>query len=225
MAGENYILRYVDSDAFKNFNQIFGTLKTRGCIQFQWFWYVYAKSDMDHAANHEEESDPHFTVNSNETRYVAIDSVKSIIPQQTDDTFAVLGLNIQSIAAKFDSFLGVLWYLDDNKIHFNTICLQETWLSHKSDTSLYNTPSYQLIHKGKSCSEHGGLMTYLDEEYSYTVRDLMITSDLWDGLFINIQHEHLPQNCIGIILSLKTISVFFSVAIIINVITIVYHEY
>ena len=67
-------------------------------------------------------------------------------------------------------------------------------LSHKSDTSLYNIPGYQLIHKGKSCSEHGRLMTYLDEKYSYTVKDLMIASDLWEGLFINIQHEHLPQN-------------------------------
>ena len=61
-------------------------------------------------------------------------------------------------------------------------------------TSLYNIPGYQLIHKGRSCSEHGGLMTFLDEEYSYTVRDLMIASDLWEGLFINIHHEHLPQN-------------------------------
>ena len=39
----------------------------------------------------------------------------------------------------------------------------------------------------------GVVFTYLDEEYSYTVRDLMIASDLWEGLFINIQHEHLPQ--------------------------------
>ena len=37
-------------------------------------------------------------------------------------------------------------------------------------------------------------MTFLDEEYSYTVRDLMIASDLWEGLFINIHHEHLPKD-------------------------------
>ena len=130
---------------------------------------------MAHAADHEAESEPRFTVNSNDSRYVEIESMKSIIPQKTDDTFAVLSLNIHSIAA---------------------ICLQETWLSHKSDASLYNIPGYQLIHKGKSCSEHGGLITYLDEEYSYTVRDLMIASDSWEGLFINVQHEHLPQNLI-----------------------------
>ena len=79
--------------------------------------------------------------------------VKSIIPQKTDDTFAVLSLNIQKIGAKFDSFLGFLSYLEENNINFNAICLQETWLPHKSDTSLYNIPGYQLIHKGRSCSE------------------------------------------------------------------------
>ena len=196
MAEEHYILHYVNSNAFKNSNQILGTFEdsVKGAYDFNDSRYVSAKSDMDHAADHEAESDPHFTVNSNDSRYVSIDSVKSIILQKTDDTFAVLSLNIQSIAAKFDSFLGFISYSDENNIHFNAICLQETWLSHKSDASLYNISGYQLIHKGKSCSEHGGLITYLDEEYSYTVRDLMIASDLWEGLFTNKQHEHLPQN-------------------------------
>ena len=141
MAGENDILHYVNSGAFKNFNQILGTFEdsVEGACNFNDSRYVSAKSDMNDAANHEAESDPHFTVNSNDSRYVAIDLVKSIIPQKTDDTFAILSLNIQSIGAKFD--------------HFNAICLQETWLSHKSDTSLYNIPGYQLIHKGRSCSE------------------------------------------------------------------------
>ena len=132
MAGENDILHYGNSGAFKNFNQILGTFEdsVEGAYNFNDSRYVSAKSDMDHAANHEAESDPHFTVNSNDSRYVAIDSVKSIIPQKTDDTFAVLSLNIQSIGAKFDSFLGFLSYLDENNIHFNAICLQETWLSH-----------------------------------------------------------------------------------------------
>ena len=83
---------------------------------------------MDHAANHEAESDPHFTVNSNDSRYVAIDSVKSVILHKSNDRFTVLSLNIQSIAAKFDLFLGFLSYLDGNNIHFNATCLQETWL-------------------------------------------------------------------------------------------------
>ena len=132
MAGENDILHYVNSGAFKNFNQNLGTFEdsVEGAYNFNYSRYVSAKSDVDHAANHEAESDPHFTVNSNDSRDVAIDSVKYIIPQKTYDTFAVLSLNIQSIGAKFDSFLGFLSYLDENNIHFNAICLHETWLSH-----------------------------------------------------------------------------------------------
>ena len=118
MAGENYILHYVNSNAFKNFNQILGTFEdsVEGAYNFSDSRYVSANSEMDHAAGHEAESDPHFTVNSNDSRYVAIVSVKSIIPQKTDDTFAVLSLNIQCIAAKSDSFLGFLSYLDENNI-------------------------------------------------------------------------------------------------------------
>ena len=79
---ENDILYYVNSDAFKNFNQSLWTFEdsVEGAYNFNGSRYVSSKSDMDHAANHEAESDPHFTVNSNDTRYVAIDSVKSIIP-------------------------------------------------------------------------------------------------------------------------------------------------
>ena len=142
----------------------------------------------------EPESEPHFSVNSNDSRYVAIDSVKSSIPQKTDATFSVLSLNIQSISAKFDSFVGFLSYLNENDIHFNALCLQETWLPDNNDTSQYDIPGYKSIHKGKPCSAHGGLMTYLDEEYSYNLRDLMIASDLWTGLFINVQHEHLQHD-------------------------------
>ena len=57
MEGENDILHDVNSDAFKNFNQIL-----------------------------EAESDLHFTANSNYSSHVAINSGKSIKPQKTDDT-------------------------------------------------------------------------------------------------------------------------------------------
>ena len=127
MAGENYILHYVNSDAFKNFNQIFGTFESRvhtismilGMFPRNLIWTtpLTMKRKVIHIS---------LSIPCNDSRYVAIDSVKSIIPQKTDDTFAVLSLNIQSIAAKFDSFLSFLSYLDENNINFNAICLQET---------------------------------------------------------------------------------------------------
>ena len=161
MAEENYILHYANNNACKNLNQILGTFEdpVEGAFSFNDSRYVSWKSDSDHTANNEPESEPHFSVNSNDSRYVAIDSVKSSIPQKNDATFSVLSLNIQSIGAKFDSFLGFLPYLNENDIHFNATCLQETWLSDNNDTSQYDIPGYKSIHKEKSCSAHEGLMT------------------------------------------------------------------
>ena len=93
------------------------------------------------------------------------------------DVFSVLSLNIQSTNAKFCSFTAFLTYLNDHNIHFSAITLQETWLSCESDISLYNIPGYHLIHKGKSCSAHGGLMTYLNDEFTFTIRSLVENSE------------------------------------------------
>ena len=108
MAEENDILHYVNNNAFKNLNLILGAFEdpVEGAFSFNDSRNVSWKSDSDHTANNEPESEPHFSVNYNDSRYVAIDSVKSSIPQKTDETFSVLSLNIQSIGAKCDSFLG-----------------------------------------------------------------------------------------------------------------------
>ena len=42
---------------------------------------------------------------------------------------------------------------------FSTICLQESWLTDDSDLSQYQLPNYNLIHQGKKCSGHGGLLS------------------------------------------------------------------
>ena len=49
----------------------------------------------------------------------------------------------------------------------SVICLQETWLSSESSTSLYDLPNYQLISRGKYCSNHGGLITYVHNDYNW----------------------------------------------------------
>ena len=37
---------------------------------------------------------------------------------------------------------------------FDTICLQETWLSDDSDITFYQIQGYNLISQGENCSEH-----------------------------------------------------------------------
>ena len=105
--------------------------------------------------------------------------------------FAILSLNIQSINSKFDSLTTFLSHLEANDVNFSAICLQETWLTSEQDVSIFNIPGYQLIHLGKSASTCGGLFIYLRDEYSFTVTGQYNQSDLWEGLFIEVQGECL----------------------------------
>ena len=74
--------------------------------------------------------------------------------------FSILSFNAQSINAKFDEFQIAINQI--NNIHeVSIICIQESWLSSDSDTSLFDIPNYQLVAKGKYCSNHGGLLIYV----------------------------------------------------------------
>ena len=110
-----------------------------------------------------------------------------------EKSFSLMSLNIQSINAKFDKLTTLLSYLNESNFMFSAICIQETWLRHDQDTSPFEIPGYNLIHKGKSCSEHGGLIIYLKEEFTYNYRKLYNQSNLWEGLFIDVFNEHINK--------------------------------
>ena len=110
-----------------------------------------------------------------------------------EKSFSLMSLNIQSINAKFDKLTTLLSYLNESNFMFSAICIQETWLRHDQDTSLFEIPGYNLIHKGKSCSEHGGLIIYLKEEFTYNYRKLYNQSNLWEGLFIDVFNERINK--------------------------------
>ena len=77
---------------------------------------------------------------------------------------------------------------------FSAICLQESWLTDDSDLSQYQLPNYNIIHQGKKCSGHGGLLIYLHKRYSHVVRKLYSSSDFWEGLFIDISGGNLSKH-------------------------------
>ena len=108
-------------------------------------------------------------------------------------TFNILTLNTQSINAKFDQLIAMLSTLEDKNITFSAICLQETWLSDYHDVSLLHIPGYNMIHQGKRCCGHGGLIVYLQEQYNYSVRNMYDASNLWEGLFIDIQGDSIEN--------------------------------
>ena len=148
------------------------------------------KSDSPNSP-HRNENGP--IVSSNDSRYVAIDNVDTIIPHDISDTFSVLSLNIQSINAKFDSLFIYLALLAEHNVNFSAICQQETWLDPHQDVSIFHIPGYKLINRARSCSAHGGLIIYLKDDYTYKERQLCNDSNIWEGLFIDIEHEGLDN--------------------------------
>ena len=122
--------------------------------------------------------------------YMLTESVLPFLIQRKRQ-FTVLSLNIQSINSKFDSLTAFLSHKDANDVNFSAICLQETWLSLEQDVSIFNIPGYHVVHSGKSASNCGGLFIYLRDKYSLTVTGQYDQSDLWEGLFIEVQGESL----------------------------------
>ena len=100
-------------------------------------------------------------------------------------------LNIQNVNAKFNNLFPVINNLASQGLYFGAICLQETWTSNDSHLSLFQLPGYQLIHQGNKCTKHGGLIIYLNESYSYKMRNLYTGSNIWEGMFIDINGGNL----------------------------------
>ena len=79
----------------------------------------------------------------------------------------VLSLNIQSLKAKYDelNIYAIMFLLQIIPTKITALCLQETWLSDESSTSIYNMLS--MFSNGKTCTNHGGLITYVTEHQCY----------------------------------------------------------
>ena len=82
----------------------------------------------------------------------------------------------------------------EHNIHFSAICLQIAWLDPHHDVYIFHIPDYKMINRGKSCSAHGGLIIYLKDEYTVEdERQLCNDSNVWESLFIDIEHEGLDN--------------------------------
>ena len=82
--------------------------------------------------------------------------------------------------------------LSKDNLLFDAICFQETWLHTNDDVGIFHLPAYNIIHKGKICCGHGGLVIYLNNRYTHTLRsDLYKDSTIWEGLFIDIAGENI----------------------------------
>ena len=87
------ILNHVSNASFKNLNQILRTFDDPidGAYTYNDSRYISMKSDTPNSPHRNENG---LIVSSNDSRYVAIDNVDTIIPHNMSDTFSVLSLNI-----------------------------------------------------------------------------------------------------------------------------------
>ena len=114
------------------------------------------------------------------SEYTDIHTVSESL-RSAKSSLSILSLNSQSLNAKFDDFQIAIEQLNRNN-QISVICIQETWLSSESPTSLFDLPNYQLISRGKYFSNHGGLITNLHN-------DLCLRSNHWMEKLIKISHN------------------------------------
>ena len=113
---------------------------------------------------------------------------------KSNNNFSVLTLNIQSLNAKYDYLKTYLDILGSLNYHFNVICLQETWLDETHDLETFKLEGYKYVSLSRSCGRNGGLRIYFDEDLDSKVIMVNNTSDIWEGLFIEISGARLAHN-------------------------------
>ena len=131
--------------------------------------------------------------------YSNADAVKVI--SSSDKSLNVLSLNCQSLYSKFDSLNIYLNYYSQSECIFHIICLQETWLSADHDINPLQIDGYNLVHKPKIASQHGGVAFYIKDTLNFQILPLVINDNICDSLFIEVQlSDTVSQGCGKVIL-------------------------
>ena len=125
--------------------------------------------------------------------YYDNDEFVSLLDDDKLGSFLILSLNTQSLNAKFSELKSYMEFYKNNNITVSAFCLQETWLSDESDTSLLQLEDYNLISKGKACSAHGGVAIYLHKSLNYEILQIN-ESQNWDGLAISVSVNSSSSN-------------------------------
>ena len=76
--------------------------------------------------------------------------------------FSILTTNIESLNSKYDELIIYIEELRKIDFKYSAIGLQETWLSENDDLSPFQIEGYKSVSQGKSSSNKGGLLLYID---------------------------------------------------------------
>ena len=109
---------------------------------------------------------------------------------------SILGMNIQSIYAKFQELEVFIETLQSVDFKFNIICLQECWLSEQTEYNCIQLPGYDCVTQGRTCSASGGLITYVDHSFQHEIISNINKYTLWESLILRIKGGGLPKGLI-----------------------------
>ena len=85
--------------------------------------------------------------------------------QQYNSKISILSINCQSLNAKFDKLK--IFVSDVNtKNQISIIRIQETWNHEGTDTNCFSLPNYTLITAHRRLTAHGGLITYVHNDFA-----------------------------------------------------------
>lgn len=141
----------------------------------------------------EEEENDIYTINQSE--YYGATKMPMFL-NKDQNGLKILSLNAQSIQAKFSQLEIYIDLWESQDVRFDVICIQETWVKRDIDVSLLRLPGYNLINQMKTCSEHGGLIIYVSDEFNYSIVNRVEDSSVWEGLFIEIWGNNMKKSVI-----------------------------
>ena len=148
-----------------------------------------------------DDQDDENSIKISDSHYVTLDEMPSYT-QSYVKGFSVMSINIQSIGSdgKFDSLKCILSDLESKGIIFSAICIQESWVckprgndKENDILKLFELPGYSMTPLYATCSTHGGLITYVREEYTISNLDLYSSSKIWEGQFLKISGGSLDK--------------------------------
>ena len=127
-----------------------------------------------------------------ESPYIDLPHVSSYM-KKFKHQFTILDINIQSLNAKFDSFITFLNDLSNDDIHFSAICIQEFGLNSACNINSFSIPNYNTFSLPPTCTSHGGLVIYVHKAFQAKELPLYTESNLWEGLFLEISGGKLHK--------------------------------
>ena len=120
------------------------------------------------------------------SEYLKPDDIEKFMCERKSH-FSIFSLNVDSINMKISELRIFIESLITKNAGPCVITLQECIISKATNCDAFKIPGYELIAKGKMCSEKGGLITYVRDDFTGTERTGLYTkSDIFEAQFVDV---------------------------------------